>query len=255
MFYNTLKHHRISSTLFNFKSYIRTLIFPKHPDFKYVKGLPAFEAPHHVREEDVGKYREAIVVEKTKVLAGLTKQCFIDKELEPGTRVTLQLFPSGKNGKSVEATVVDPGYPREKDGVYWGYKTRLAERFSDIWTNCPYSDKYDFTAYVTDEEGTNIDSNDFSIPSFRHLLLVFGGEAIKNAMEADDRIVEKESISKLFNAHFNGCPNRFSKNVFLTELIPTSLSVLRKKFVENVAPTKPSISKKRRIIPKLKKNQ
>jgi hypothetical protein len=59
----------------------------------------------------------------------------------------------------------------------------------------------------------------------------------------------------LFNAHFNGCPNRFSKKVFLTELIPTSLSVLRKKFVENVAPTKPSVSKKRRIIPKIKKNQ
>ena len=51
----------------------------------------------------------------------------------------------------------------------------MAPNFNSIWSECPYKGGYDYSI-GTSERGTSVVDNDkFGIPSFNHLLVVFGG--------------------------------------------------------------------------------
>lgn len=101
--------------------------------------------------DEVTLYREGVTIgeyynEKGKTLVdiGCYRRAKVDKSIQAGVRVTLELSTpiaakDTKKGQTpIEAIVVSPKVPREKSGLYWGYNIRLASSFSRVITEAPY---------------------------------------------------------------------------------------------------------------------
>ena len=69
----------------------------------------------------------------------------IDRPLPPGIRCTVRLDPKdyGRPGKKMSGIVVSPSAPREDDGTYWGYTTRIANSIQKVFEECPFEGGYD----------------------------------------------------------------------------------------------------------------
>lgn len=162
-------------------------------------------------------FREGVVTERTTsegslVNVGLRSEVVIGCFLKAGVRTTVQLeqrsgaVGSSRTGHSSpygRGTPVSPNTPRELYGLYWGYQTRVAKSLGEVFSTCPYfendggydlfighSEKYGSAALV-EGEGDPSDPSfaPFSLPPFRHLLLVFGGNGgIEAAVDADERL-------------------------------------------------------------------
>lgn len=83
--------------------YLRKFFFPIHKDLKYSGLLNPLDAPHHLRQQNIFRYREGIVADKpakpghSYVNVGLLNDVLVDKALSPGVRVTVKLEePKGK---------------------------------------------------------------------------------------------------------------------------------------------------------------
>nr|XP_032832330.1 putative methyltransferase C9orf114 homolog isoform X2 [Petromyzon marinus] len=147
--------------------YLRKAFFPKHKDLQYAGLLNPVDSPHHMRRDEESPYREGVVLEQhgapgasasASANCGLYKEVTIDRKLQPGTRVTVQM-----EGNSA-GRVVAPHVPRTRAGIYWGYTVRLASGLGDVFTGCPFKGGYDLTI-GTSERGTSVD--DVSLPPFR----------------------------------------------------------------------------------------
>ena len=208
--------------------YLRTNLFPMHPDFQYAGVLPSLDLPHHLRRDEWCQYREGITVDappsqngenavpmehvkkgkkqeraagasetKTFVSVGLANLVSVPSSIPAQTRVTLR-FPediaSADKHRIVGAEAVAPSEPREKAGYYWGYNVRPASSLSTVLTECPYTGGYDVT-FGTSERGTPLSTLQDSssalepVPEFSHMLIVFGGVAgIESAVQADQEL-------------------------------------------------------------------
>lgn len=77
--------------------YLRKFFFPLHKDLKYSGLLNPLDAPHHLRQQNIFRYREGIVTEKkakpghSYVNVGLLNDVLVDKALTAGIRVTVKL--------------------------------------------------------------------------------------------------------------------------------------------------------------------
>lgn len=77
--------------------YLRKFFFPLHKDLKYSGLLNPLDAPHHLRQQNVFRYREGIVTEKqakpghSYVNVGLLNDVLVSKALTAGLRVTVKL--------------------------------------------------------------------------------------------------------------------------------------------------------------------
>ena len=71
------------------------------------------------------------------------------------TSLTLK---GGEGGGIIEVMVVSPTTPRNKDGMFWGYATRLALLINAIFAECPYEGGYNLRV-GTSKRG-NISIND-----------------------------------------------------------------------------------------------
>ncbi|KAL1239405.1 putative methyltransferase C9orf114 [Trichinella pseudospiralis] len=144
--------------------------------------------------------------------AGLTKDVEIDRTLKPGIRVTVKFENSDQKQKRLLAKVVNPTEPTTAMGYYWGYNVRLAKSLKSVFSDCPYvDDGYDLIIGTSDK-GTNVDN--VQLPSFKHLLVVFGGV-------------------KGIEFYLNTCPNQGSRTIRTEEAILITLSILRPKFNVN----------------------
>ena len=192
------------------------------------------DTPHHMKIDDVRPFREGVVLDKkTKTGAGswvdvgCRKLVRIDRKLTPGVRVTVQM-PSADDfakGKGI-GKVVAPSTPRTTSGTYWGYQVRVANSISDVWTGCPYDGGYDFSL-GTSERGEDVDGGNFSIPDFKHLLIVFGGvEGLESAVEADPDL-DVETVEDLFDRYVNTCPGQGSGTIRTEEAILISMAAFR----------------------------
>lgn len=162
-------------------------------------------------------FREGVVTERTTstgslVNVGLRSEVEIDRFLKPGVRTTVQLEPARRGPSSSsraphsqhsKGTPVSPNTPREAYGIYWGYQTRVAKSLGEVFSSCPYFDQdggYDLfighsekngSAALVESEGDPSDPafTAFSLPPFRHMLVVFGGNGgIEAAVDADERL-------------------------------------------------------------------
>ncbi|KRX85524.1 Uncharacterized protein T06_10166, partial [Trichinella sp. T6] len=218
--------------------YLRKHLFPLCSDFKYVGLLNPLDCFHHFRMDEVEiPYREAVVVNKpvkdgrgSFCNAGLAKDVEIDRTLKPGIRVTVKFENSDQKQKRLVAKVVNPTEPRTAMGYYWGYNVRLAKSLKSVFSDCPYVEGYDLIVGTSDK-GTNVDN--VQLPSFKHLLIVFGGvKGIEACIENDQHLQENDPES-LFQFYLNTCPNQGSRTIRTEEAMLITLSILRPKFNVN----------------------
>jgi predicted SPOUT superfamily RNA methylase MTH1 len=45
---------------------------------------------------------------------------------------------------------VSSSEPSEKLGLFWGYTVRVAQKFEDIFDDCPFEEPYDFKFGVSE---------------------------------------------------------------------------------------------------------
>lgn len=207
--------------------YLRKSLFPWHTSLKFVGLLPPLDAPHHLRKHEWASYREGISREKldqgsvgTLVDVGLSKNIKVDQVLEPGTRVTVEMG-ANRNLDAGPRKIVPSSRPRE-EGMYWGYNVRYAANVSSVFKNCPYKGGYDHRI-GTSERGSVFSSSELVLPSFRHLLIAFGGVAgLEECVELDSNLKGK-TVHDIFDSYLNTCPHQGSRTIRTEEAIFISL--------------------------------
>ena len=95
-----------------------------------------------------------------------------------------------------------------------------------MWSECPYEGGYDFTL-GTSEHGTPVDST--AVPSFQHLLLVFGGvEGLEPAIAADEELSAcGADPSSIFDRYLNLCPVQGSCTIRTEEALLIGMAALQ----------------------------
>ena len=210
--------------------YLRKSIFPIHKDFRFAGLINPLDTKHHLRYEDESEFREGVVNKKKNgksfVYVGLQKEALINKEIEPGTRVTVQLdiFEERNylNGK-----IVSPYLPTKKLNYYWGYDVRVAKSLSKVMAECPFDGKYDLLIGTSDK-GDKIEDVEDEIDDYKHALIVFGGlKGIEFSMSNDPDIEKDKTPRDLFNYYLNACPNQGTNTIRTEEAITLVLSSLK----------------------------
>lgn len=200
----------------------------------------------------------------TLIETGLPQKTLLPISIPPNTRVTLK-YPSATPPTTVSsteplpATAVTPDAPRAEAGYYWGYQIRRASSLAAVFTESTYDDGYDVTI-GTSERGVPLSSildpafppfsspdssNDgpspvpkpsLPIPSFRHLLIVFGGVAgLEAAVKADEELVRMGVVEPegLFDYWVDLCPGQGSRTIRTEEAVWVGLMGLRGVVVGN----------------------
>jgi methyltransferase len=136
---------------------------------------------------------------------------------------------------------VSPSAPREDNGTYWGYTTRLASSLKDVFDSCPFDEGnggYDFKVGTSERGDINIDNayvdNSASpgggvhFPAFKHAIVVFGGPlGIEECVDADESLRLPGSLAKkLFDVWINICPFQGSRTIRTEEALLIGLSKL-----------------------------
>lgn len=237
--------------------YLRKKLFPVHPDLKSAGLLPYLDSPHHLRKDDVSLYREGITTSRPAesgrcyVDVGFQSEVLIDHQLRPGVRVTVKLAyeepdEHGNRPQPTEGIAVSPREPTEKYGLYWGYQTRLARSFSEVFTGCPFeqsesegtsSASYDFLIGHSSKRGLNGSSNSINspiddipsdIPRCGHYLLVFGGpNGLEECAEADETLAASaKNVDTLFDMYWNPSPKNGCRSTRTEEEVLISLTRL-----------------------------
>ncbi|KAH9604882.1 hypothetical protein KSS87_007887 [Heliosperma pusillum] len=206
--------------------YLRRVLFPRHHNLRFAGLLPPLDAPHHFRKHEWGLYREGVTFgEKapnngsTLVDVGLSKNVAIDQVLGPGLRVTVAMGNDQSLSSGVLHRVVPSTTPKEEEGMYWGYKVRYAPNLSSVFENSTYENGYDYVI-GTSEHGQTLKSSELCIPTFRHLLIAFGGLAgLEECIKEDSKLKGKDA-QEVFPIYLNLCPNQGSRTI-RTEVINT----------------------------------
>ncbi|AQL01175.1 hypothetical protein ZEAMMB73_Zm00001d044945 [Zea mays] len=207
--------------------YLRRRLFPMHKNLKFVGLLPPLDAPHHVRKHEWSEFREGVTLESdpskgTLVDVGLSKNVLVEQKLEPGKRVTVAMGTNRDLTTACIRKVVPPSTPREQMGSYWGYKVRYTSNLSGVLKNSPFKEEYDHII-GTSEHGQIVNSSELTLPTFRHLLIAFGGLAgLEESIEEDTNLKGKRA-DDVFTSYFNTCPNQGSRTIRTEEALLISL--------------------------------
>ena len=210
----------------------------------------------------------------------------IDRVLTPGIRCTVQLDPkayesknkSSSNKSVMKGKVVSPTTPRDEDGIYWGYTTRLASCINSIFEECPYDGGYDLKVGTSERGDISIDDPKFSLRKkrttatkkkqrttndggvkasnktdddddehFNHLLIVFGGVAgIEESVDADESMkLSGEDSKKMFDVWVNICPYQGSRTIRSEEAVFIALARLSPFIAKNCLSSSTSDAKKK----------
>ncbi|XP_057475165.1 uncharacterized protein LOC130763291 [Actinidia eriantha] len=209
--------------------YLRKSLFPRHNSLRFVGLLPPLDAPHHLRKHEWASYREGVTLKAqapnsagTLVDVGLSKNVLIDKVLEPGVRVTVAMGTNRNLDTDLPRQVVSSSKPRDEAGMFWGYKVRYASSISSVFIDSPYKGGYDHLI-GTSEHGGFIKSSELTLPSFRHLLIAFGGLAGLEESIEEDRNLKGKKAQDVFDSYLNVCPNQGSRTIRTEEAIFISL--------------------------------
>jgi len=237
--------------LFHILSYLETpphlrkALFPMHPDLRTAGALPSLDMPHHLRSDDWCPYREGIAVGPfegdtgsvgTLLDCGMSEQVVVPGEIEKKSRVTVKLpeKPS-TDGVYLKGEAVAPESPRTEAGYYWGYDVRQAESLSAVFTECPYDGGYDISI-GTSERGSiassivNPGGNSYVEPTWKHLLVVFGGVAgLEAALLADEELKRTgvKDIRDVFDRLVNCARGQGSRTIRTEEALWIGLTVLK----------------------------
>ncbi|CAM9482754.1 unnamed protein product, partial [Choristocarpus tenellus] len=137
---------------------------------------------------------------------------------------------------------VPPSAPREELGLYWGYQTRLAAGLAEVLSGCPFKGGYDYTVGTSERGDVSVDCKDFTLPKYKHLLIVFGGvQGIEATVDADETLdLPGSEASALFDAWVNTCPGQGSRTIRTEEAVLITLARLRSHVLGNSTVTAPT---------------
>lgn len=212
--------------------YLRKTFFPMHADLQYCGVTNPLDAPHHLRQNQICRFREGVVESIRKhssmINIGWRKPIEVNVKLKPRTRVTVDLGEDyAKNNKAPKPFIVPPSIPRELFGIYWGYQTRLAQGVNGVFSDCPFKDGYDLII-GTSERGEEFDVEKHSLPDFKNLLIVFGGvEGLEECQVEGKKFTRPD---RSFDFYLNTCPNQGSGTIRTEEAIFISLAKLSSQF-------------------------
>ncbi|EEF45365.1 putative methyltransferase C9orf114 [Ricinus communis] len=209
--------------------YLRKALFPRLNSLRFVGLLPPLDAPHHLRKHEWAPFREGVTLKEkapnsigTLVDVGLSKNVVIDQVVEPGIRVTVEMGTDRNLDSELPRQVVSLSKPREEAGMYWGYRVRYASNISTVFNDCPYKGGYDHLV-GTSEHGQIINASKLSLPTFRHLLIAFGGLAGLEESIEEDNSLKGKNVREVFNSYLNTCPHQGSRTIRTEEAIFISL--------------------------------
>ncbi|KAI8937651.1 hypothetical protein NX059_005356 [Plenodomus lindquistii] len=259
--------------------HLRMGLFQEHQNLKWAGCLPSMDMPHHLRSHEWCQYREGLVVGPAPSPAATSKggkkgkkggveglnyayvKCGLpypvrvpippESPIEEGMRTTVR-FSSAAEPTSwphlsqeecddLEATACPSSLPREESGYYWGYSVRRATSLSTVFSECEYSDGYDYTI-GTSERGVDVHSilpgatkpcpTTKAPESFKHLLIVFGGvagiePAVANDPELTAKGLGKANANELFDAWVNLVPGQGSRTIRTEEAVEFGLCALK----------------------------
>ena len=215
-----------------------------HPDLRTAGSLPSLDMPHHLKSDEACLYREGIVVEAgnggvkgdySLIDVGLSNTVSIPVALENNTRVTLKMPTHSNESNSIPAEATGPEAPHEEAGYYWGYSVRQASSLSNVFTESPFEGGYD-VSIGTSERGVpaaslfEAKSATKVVPTWQHLLIVFGGVAgLEAAFAADGelRAAGIQRASELFDHWVNLVPGQGSRTIRTEEAVLIGLTALR----------------------------
>ena len=222
--------------------HLRRALFPMHPDLRTAGALPSLDMPHHLRGDEWCAYREGVAVRRTGgagagtvVDCGLEQQVSVPVELEVKTRVTVKLPEQPVGGQHLEAEAVSPDTPREEGGYYWGYSVRQAPSLGAVFTECTFDGGYDMSI-GTSERGVAVsdvlDAGNAAhiAPTWKHLILVFGGVAGLEAALSADTELQAAGVAEakdLFDRWVNLVPGQGSRTIRTEEATWVGLAGLR----------------------------
>jgi predicted SPOUT superfamily RNA methylase MTH1 len=123
--------------------------------------------------------------------------------------------------------VVPPSAPREEEGLYWGYTTRLAKGVSGLLRGCPYAGGYDLKL-GTSERGQCVAPGDLALPRYRRCLVAFGGpDGLEAAMARDKKMAANRAPHDVFDLYLNTCPGQGSRTIRTEEAVLISMAFLQ----------------------------
>lgn len=221
--------------------YLRRQFFGMHPDLQFAGLLAPLDAPHHVREGDHSLFREGVVYDKkgpnggSMVNCGIRNQLVeIDRVIPPGIRCTVRIEAKeyASTSKAIKGQVVSPSAPREHDGTYWGYTTRIAPSIKAIFDECPYSGGYDLKIGTSERGDISVDDGSFqskvstSFSNFKHSIIILGGVAgIEECIDADETLdISGNQSKKLFDLWVNICQFQGSRTIRTEEAVMICLA-------------------------------
>ena len=127
---------------------------------------------------------------------------------------------------SLVGKVVSPLAPREDNGTYWGYSTRIATSINEVFEDCEYKGGYDLKIGTSERGDSSLDSKEFTVPKYRHALILFGGVAgIEECVDADETTkLPGLDSKKMFDLWVNICPFQGSRTIRTEEAVMISLA-------------------------------
>ncbi len=208
--------------------YLRKHLYPRTPMLRLAGLLNPLALPSHLARSDYCRYRDGVYTRGRHVDVGLDRLAEVDKPAPSGTRVTVDLSPSGDEiyhkapGKYLFGKVV----PFNSPDKYWGYRVRTAKSLSDVFRDAPV--QYDLVV-GTSERGTPLGSNGLpGLPSHKHALIVFGGvNGLEFAANNDEALKELEDVGDLFDFYVNTCTEQGSRTIRTEEALLISLAALQ----------------------------
>lgn len=222
--------------------FMRKALFPLHDNLAKAGLLPSLDMPHHPHKDEWLPFREGFTVrgrpesgKGTLVEIGMPRPVTISEEIPPNTRLTLQ-FPdqSLKNPEPVH-----PETPRTEAGYYWGYTVRNATSLSAVFTESQFEGGYDISI-GTSERGTPASKAfpAYKKPSFKHLIIVFGGPrgleyASMNDPDLGGMGISGPRTKELFDHWVNVLPNQGSRTIRTDEAILIAMTSLRRLWDDN----------------------
>lgn len=206
--------------------YLRRIIFPKIPIFKYVGMLSPLRTPHHPLEDKIAKLqpksiREGVVLHSNDLYSELEIGLEMPFKLQvpnlpEKSRITLELE---KQGNSISGTLIE----KESIKEYWGFETQIfkgsLKNFISFFS--------DFALIATSRRGKSIKLHDIEMiqqsKKKKGILLLFGSPNF-GLFE----IFENQGLNLENSVDFilNFVPAQGTQTIRVEEAISTALSII-----------------------------
>ena len=206
--------------------YLRRIVFPKLPLFKYVGILPPLRTPHHPLENKIAKI-QPISIREGAVLYSNGSYSELEIGLEMPLKLQIPNLPKKrriilkleKQGNSIS------GVPIAKERVkeYWGYETQIfkasLQNFITFFS--------DYTAIATSKRGNPIKLKDFEflrgLPEKKEILVLFGSP---NFGLFDIFETQGLNLINTVDLTINFVPDQGTHTVRVEEAIYSALSII-----------------------------